>query len=709
MNMGREQQTPSAGLSPTPPRAVIQVAQPGAAFMPNYKASTASDTPMLDTVDAQTRSPEEALGIAVMERAMEWGVLFPIAELQSKRLTECSLNARLALEGCRGHDLESAQRQFKAVLDELGVFSQERVSERLELTEQGADVGFLDKMYDEVLTSIIQQAAGPEVGQHWLLWRYVGNSVHEMQGMRGGAGYPAPDGNISLHLYKWGEFVDGWVAEWKPMLDEALHVSFDAGELDADPDLLDASIALYGDMAVVREATGRRRELLQAVAVDAAPAGWDHWLLMNSDQLYAQISAEDITRSTNEGWDADDIDFTELDDAVDVIIEEEKKISSNDDVTMKALKLASTPAEREYILRRLDQRGKYNDVYEELNGADVDDFDAYREKALRYGRDDHAAKESYGVGDAVLDGLSMAPGAIAGTGYGMIESLPIVGDMIEKEYGADARGVINGIHHGMGVSEEMASQSTAISIAGGKVAGAVGGMAAGGALSNGLKGARALSNMGKIKTFGAGVFTAADLYNNGHQAVTGEKVTGDEISGMERGAAGVGLVGGLADVVGMGAKFASGAGDGAKVMSGPSDMGKISMDDILDPNFGAGKSGMFNRLAPSEAVQTATDGFVTGTGLASQGMKVADAGMKMAGSKDSVTSMSDTEITEEVAGWLASNSKSDKAPQVQAALESNDQQRLRAFVTVLHENSDGGGGVEQGVGMAAAIASIFAG
>ncbi|MBT3223626.1 MAG: hypothetical protein HN348_31530, partial [Proteobacteria bacterium] len=299
---------------------------------------------------------------------------------------------------------------------------------------------------------------------------------------------------------------------------------------------------------------------------------------------------------------------------------------------------------------------------------------------------------------------------------------------------------------------------------------------------------------GKAATVGASLFTAADIGDNAYRATTGEKVTGDKISDLERGAAGIGLLGGVADLGGAlkaGARNAKGfktmgevvdegtdvvaaadevveggsrianlddvASDGTR-MATLDDIGDISrqtgggtptLDELTKI---AGKAGASKGLGATddvleEGTRMATlddiagisrhtddagalgddviisaddlaalklgdsldsslidpalvkqaqrahqleDAFETTgkvTSASSQTAKAANASLKTVECEQMIADMSDEEVRDSVEAWIKAHPRSSEVTEIEPALESDNQDKLRAF---LKKQSDRG-------------------
>lgn len=457
---------------------------------------------------------------------------------------------------------------------------------------QGADSGDLEKLRDMALPQLVSATmAMSDFGSRWVIWEYRGaNKTIPMSGYH--LDRPPATGESARDAERWQKYLAMSKDRFHGILVEGDETRDFAETLKGKRITALGILEAWDDSPSTNE-FGRYREYCDAVLEDLAPE-WAEHLNMDSAKVGMQVSAEEaegrIDWEEMDDEDLDDvewegdIDFEELEDGLDTIESEINANWSDDDTIMGALEEADSPAQRDYMLRRLRAEGNYSEMVDELDGSDVDDFEAYRARADVYADDNIGSASGPTIEGAFEDAARMYPGAVASVGSGMVYGIPIVGDVIEKEWGEDINQGIGQLYEDCGVDERSAAMSMAIGQGSGKVATAIGTAAAGGGAANVLKGASTLGTGGKIATT---AIAGADILNNGYQAWTGEKITSvyldddevDKISTLERIGAGAGFLGGAADVGG--ALYSRGAAAAADAAGAADEVVEVA-DDVVE-------------------------------------------------------------------------------------------------------------------------------
>ncbi len=675
---------------------------------------------------------DEQLAAEVALTLDGWRVALPYL------LSAVGSQAQAARRGVSSADMGAvvaARDTVFAALDSLAQLAQSIGPQISQLQSRGADVrpihAWLQGFAPEVISALSEQ----ELGRPFFLSEYQGVAMSDQ--VAGMLGCPEVSGDAARDVEVWKQWIDHAVDYLEPILTKAEEAREWATSLPPAEDAGLAGLALLRDNPV-SDSSGREREYLDAVVRAHAPEGWNETLNMDRSRLEDQIQLEDELCRAGAGEAADDegrdlpsflhddygenldpsVDFDALDGGLGDIRSQARDVHMDDDVVMDALGEASSPEERDYMLRRLrhseteddDYQNLYHEVTNRLGGDEADEFEGYRAEAGVFSGAVGEKTEGYSGGEAFLDAAQALPGAYAAHTAGTVFSIPIAGDFLENELGADTRDLVNGIHDGMGVSEDVAAMSTEMAIGSGKATGAVGAAAAGGGGWSALKGWGALSTAGKTMGAGGMLVGGADTANNGYQALTGEKMTGEEISGLEQGAAGLGMLGGLADGVSavkgyQAARAATAADKLTALRSGASvdDVGGFSLKEwklagrgLHNPDAGKGLA---------EAMDTTS----SIAGYSSQAAKTTDAGMKMYDAQYALESASDEEVVSKAEAWLDKSGDHPLAVEIQVALDAGEVDRVRDLVEEAGIEAEIAGTTEHTFGAAATIAAGFAG
>jgi len=230
---------------------------------------------------------------------------------------------------------------------------------------------------------------------------------------------------------------------------------------------------------------------------------------------------------------------------------------------------------------------------------------------------------------------------------------------------------VMGTHDFMGVDERSAALSHGIASSTGKVAGSIGTMAIGGHAWRGMKAGRsALTTAGA-----AAVYTGVDFGNNVGQALSGKKVTGQKLSGLEQVAAVIGSFGGAADFFAA-LKAARAADDLLKAGSGAAGTRIATLDDLASL-IRAQRSG--DVVANSDEVVDVSNLISRGLGFSGQLTKVADNFTKRSNMKDART-MPEEDLVEAIEQWIEAHPNARRAAKMRKALQDGDMATLRIFL-----------------------------
>jgi len=593
-------------------------------------------------------------------------------------------DAQEALSTSEPDGLLDARDGATPILDQHIATSKKMQAERNDLAGTGADVSLLDRIYDQAFAPLVGRYANPEdFGNSWVIWKYTGDTrVFHMEGYRGGVDNPPATGDVERDAERWAKYLALQADRWHEILVEGQETRDYGESLPTADGLSYWDMCSYDEDSPVANEVGRSREYCEAVMTDTAGAEWGAFLQRNTTHTSRQISVEDIDGHVDweemDGlgredveWQGNEVDFGDLDEAVNDIIDEVDDSWSDDDVIMACLNEADTAAEREYILRRLRDKDGYFEMVSELDGEEVDEFDAYRSEAGNYAHDTTGGAERPSGLDALCTGMRLLPGAVISTAAGIGYSIPIAGDVLEAELGDTANQWVMGTHDFMGVDERSAALSHGIASSTGKVAGSIGTMAIGGHAWRGMKAGRsALTTAGA-----AAVYTGVDFGNNVGQALSGKKVTGQKLSGLEQVAAVIGSFGGAADFFAA-LKAARAADDLLKAGSGAAGTRIATLDDLASL-IRAQRSG--DVVANSDEVVDVSNLISRGLGFSGQLTKVADNFTKRSNMKDART-MPEEDLVEAIEQWIEAHPNARRAAKMRKALQDGDMATLRIFL-----------------------------
>jgi hypothetical protein len=641
-------------------------------------------TPILDQVEADAgEAPPAGFDFedAELKRQiqrdadMKWAAIAVSLEVGLVAAVGASDRALRGLVTGDASALVAATDEMIDAIDELHNLQANLDLDLVELERVGVSTATVRAIGDRALPAVASRILTRDnVGRKWFPLWYQGAAVHRMDGMRDTVAFPANQGPLNHIAAAWISFVEQQSDRWVPILNDAPRVRAWAAGLPAERDVTTIA-ALWGSNPL-SDYDGRARMYLTAVAVDAAPEAWRSYISGDHIKMSDQARAEDATAPDLE------IDFARLDAAVDKILGEvDASVYQSDEEVMKALNIARTPAEREYLLTRIGryevERGSrfspvglkaYSVMVDRLDGKERDQFEKYRSDALDFSGYHGEAVELYSKGDMILDMIQAVPGAVVGQVLGGLAATPILGDILDEAYGGDAKALIAGIHKVCGVdSPEAIALSAEIAYAGGKVTGSLyfGSKSAGGlgSASKLVKGAGAMSTMERVRNGAHATLAVADLAENAVKA-TGYKVTGTEVSGWEQVAAFAGLAGGVADGA------TSLYKEGSKLPSGlATTAAQARFDNVGTPASMVGATAKM------------------GHGFTDQSRQAENARSKPV-----------KEIEQDLQDWLDSAwSGHPRRPMVQAALKSRDERALRAAWGAVNHLSAGGSAFEGGL------------
>ena len=399
----------------------------------------------------------------------------------------------------------------------------------------------------------------------------TGKKTVQLQGFTGGVDVPKLDPGLSTYGVKsaWSRFAKTWYENMENPLSWAEDVvAFAEGmpSVDAYRDAYEeAQWERVAGVQIRLDHFTRHRRAREALGIEESPnAGHSgrHRNYLDSlfeancgDEYWADMFSADAQRTARETRLEDQAgdynsDLTsDMEEGIDDILDQLDDTHADDDVMIEALESATTQAEREYILGRLlDENSEGSSAYFELgrrlDGDEKEEFEAFRKKAGHFGQAGLDGVQTTTVGDSFGQAARALPGAIQGTGYGMVTSVPILGDMVEAEYGKDARAYLDRVNETMGVDEDYRRMVTEIAITGGNISGTIGQMAVTG-------GASAQFKAGRMTAKGvAGLaLQGADIVKGGALAIGGTGFDGKDLSWQERlvhgASATIGLSGGL--------------------------------------------------------------------------------------------------------------------------------------------------------------------